>query len=80
MAFLANRLSIRTTVERLQGFNEETRGDPACIRLTELATDDDVSSAVADLLTGPDAPTALAARNEISVAAMRTLQRLGKQH
>ncbi len=81
VAFLANHMSIRTTQERLRGFDEETQGDPECVRITDLAMDDEVSTAVADLLTGPDAPTALvAARNEISIAAMRTLQRLGKQH
>lgn len=81
LAFLANKMAIRTTRERLQGFDEETHGSPDCIRVTDLSVEDDVSAAVTALLTGDDAPTALVtARNEISIATMRTLQHLGQQH
>lgn len=81
IAFLGNRLAIRTSRERLAGFDDETRDDPDCVRLTDLSIDHDVAFAVEELLARPDAPTALvSARNDISIATMRTLQRLGAQH
>ena len=81
LAFLANKMAIRTTQERLRGFDEETDGDPECLRVTDLAAEDDVRAAVTELLTGEESPTALVtARNEISIATMRTLQHLGRQH
>lgn len=81
IAFLGNRLAIRTSQERLAGFDDETRGDPDCVRITDLSIEHDVANAVEDLLARPDAPTALvSARNDISIATMRTLQRLGAQH
>lgn len=81
IAFLGNKLAIRTSRERLAGFDDETRDDPDCVRITDLVIEHDVVSAVEDLLARPDAPTALvSARNDISIATMRTLQRLGRQH
>lgn len=81
IAFLGNRLAIRTSQERLAGFDDETGGDPDCVRITDLSIEHDVAAAVEDLLARPDAPTALvSARNDISMATMRTLQRLGLQH
>lgn len=81
IAFLGNRLTIRTSQERLAGFDDATRGDSDCVRITDLSIEHDVVNAVEDLLARPDAPTALvSARNDISIATMRTLQRLGRQH
>jgi LacI family transcriptional regulator len=82
IACLTDRSSLWTAVERRRGHAEalDHAGIPLDDRLVvpDIATADDAAVAVARLLELDDPPTALfTARNELTVGAVRVLQRLG---
>jgi LacI family transcriptional regulator len=85
IAFLGDLRSIATERERHTGFLEAMTERGLPVRRDHVAhdlhTELDAESAVHRMLTGGDPPTAVfAAQNNLTVAAVRTLQRLGLEH
>jgi LacI family transcriptional regulator len=82
IAFLGNLRSDATERERYTGFIEAMAKRGLPVRIDDVArdlhTDLDAETAIDRMLASDDPPTALfAARNSITVAAVRCLQRLG---
>lgn len=85
IACLTDRSFLWTAAERRRGYVEalERAGIALDDRLVvpDLATTDDAVAVVTRLLQQDDPPTAIfAARNELTVGAVRALQRLGREH
>jgi len=85
IAYLGDLARISTARERFEGFTRamSSRGYPTPPELTahDLDSQERAESAVDRMLDGPNPPTALfAARNDITVAAIRCLQRRGLEH
>ena len=81
IAFLGDRLSVFTARERLAGYRQAL-GDRRAAELerTELSASAAVETAVCELLTMPEPPTALfTGQNLITIAAIRALRALGLQ-
>ncbi|PVG81290.1 LacI family transcriptional regulator [Nocardioides gansuensis] len=85
IAFLGDLRTITTERERHTGFMQAMTERGLPVRSDHVAhdlhTELDTENAVQRILTGDDAPTALfAAQNNITVATVRCLQRLGLEH
>ena len=84
IAFLGDRLSVFTAVERRNGYHEalDAAGIPRMPELerAELASSEPAQRAVVELLGLPDPPTALfTGQNLITIGAVRALRELGLQ-
>jgi len=81
IGFLGDRPDVHTAAERLRGYREalERHGlavDPALVR-----SGVDAGERTRELLSGPDAPTALfTSQNLISIGAVRAVHELGLHH
>ena len=79
IAFLGDRLSVSTTLERRAGYRQAL-GDLQRIERTGLTDSDHAEWATLELLRVPDAPTALfTAQNLITIGAIRALRGQGRQ-
>jgi LacI family transcriptional regulator, galactose operon repressor len=85
IAFLGDRPEIHTAVERLRGYRDALARsgipeEPDLIRYPLLSADE-AFAATHDLLSGPDAPTAVfTSQNLLTIGAVRALHDLGLQH
>lgn len=78
IAFLANVQTISTSRERAAAFRSATQDLAGCSAITDLTTETEVIAAVEALMSSEAPPTAIVSgRNDISIATVRALQRLG---
>ncbi|MCG6567501.1 LacI family transcriptional regulator [Tessaracoccus sp. ZS01] len=78
IAFLSNLQVISTSRERTACFREATRDLPDCTVTTDLGDEAAVIAAIERLMGSDAPPTAiLSGRNDITIATVRALQRLG---
>jgi LacI family transcriptional regulator len=78
IAFLANVQTISTSRERAAAFRSATQDLVGCSAITGLTTETEVIAAVEGLMSAEAPPTAIiSGRNDISIATVRALQRLG---
>ena len=85
VAVLIDLVSIPTAADRLHGYEAALRAaglrlDPRLV-ITNLRTSEDAQTALTDLMTGANPPTAVfACRNILSIGAIRALHSLGLSH
>jgi LacI family transcriptional regulator len=85
IGFLGDLARIATATERYDGYVEALRAAgrpvPADLVARDAATVEAADAAATDMLTRPDAPTALfTAQNLVTIGAVKALRRLGRQH
>lgn len=81
IAFLSNLQTISTSRERTAAFRSATADLPGCSDITDLTSEPEVISAVEHLMSAEEPPTAIiSGRNDISIATVRALQRLGLEN
>jgi len=75
IAYLGDRSRLFTASERLSGYS----GDPALVRM-DLIGSDAAERAASELLSRPEAPTALiCGQNQVTIGALHALRALGQQ-